>query len=191
MDYHFSGGLLAGLGLLSSNEFYGQRTIGVFLTGDLEAGVTTELQASITTAPLQRTSSLSHSIDNGVLMLNLNARFRIPTTPAHTFIGQYFVLGLGGTWMNWTYKNPIIAPTYNAAGAHIGDETITSDQLKGLTLFGGFGLVLTQTLPVHVIVEMTPGVLTWTGPTKEGFDNDLFANFAYLQFQLKVGLNDK
>lgn len=191
IDYHFSGGLVGGLGLLSSNEFYGQRTLGIFLTGDLEEGTTTEVQASITTSPLQRTSSLSHSISDGVLMLDLNARFRFPTTPPHTFIGQYFLLGFGGTWMNWTYKNPITAPVYNSVGAHTGYETITSDQLKGLTLFAGFGLDLTQTLPVHLIVEMTPGVLIWTGPTSEGFDNDLFANFAFLQFQLKVGFGGK
>lgn len=179
-------GLTAASGFLSSNEFYGMSTFGISLHTPVEDGITAEFGAEIAFAPLQRTSSLSHSIDDGVLLLEASVQFHLPVTPEHTFIGQYLFAGAGANVMLWTYKNPIKAPVYSHMGTLTGYETITSDQLGGVDLFTGIGLDLTQTLPFHLAAEFRPGVVLWTGTTSEGFDNDLFANFAYVQFRIKV-----
>ncbi len=179
-------GLTAASGFLSSNEFYGMSTFGISLLTPVEDGIMAEFGAEIAIAPLQRTSTLSHSIDDGVLLLEASVQFRLPMSPEHTFIGQYLFAGAGANVMLWTYKNPIQAPVYSPMGTLTGYETITSDQLGGVDLFTGIGLDLTQTLPFHLTAEFRPGVVLWTGTTTEGFDNDLFANFAYVQFRIKV-----
>ncbi|MFZ4621789.1 MAG: hypothetical protein ACOYNS_14605 [Bacteroidota bacterium] len=187
----FSVGLNASSGFLSSNEFYGMTSFGLNVSGELEQGVIGEIGADMTFAPLQRTSKLSHSIEDGIVLFDLNFQLRFPTTPEYTFIGQYFLLGGGVNIMLWSYKNPIKAPVYSADGSLRGYDQIDSDQLNGINLFTGIGFDLTQSLPVHLIIEVKPGVIIWTGTTTEGFDNDIFANFAYLQVGVKLNFGDR
>ena len=187
----FNIGVNASSGFLSSNEFYGMTSFGLNISGELEQGVIGEFGADMTFAPLQRTSMLSHSIEDGVILFDLNFQLRFPTTPEYTFVGQYFLLGGGANIMLWNYKYPIEAPVYSADGSLRGYEKIEADKLSGLTLFTGIGFDLTQTLPVHLILEIKPGVIIWTGTTSEGFDNDIFANFAYLQLGLKLNFDGR
>jgi hypothetical protein len=190
-EQSFSVGVNASSGFLSSNEFYGMTSFGLNISGELEQGVFGEFGADMTFAPLQRTSMLSRSIEDGVILFDLNFQIRFPTTPEYTFVGQYFLLGGGANIMLWNYKNPIESPVYAADGTLRGYEQIEADQLSGLNLFTGIGFDLTQALPVHLIIEVKPGVIIWTGTTSEGFDNDIFANFAYLQIGVKLNFDGR
>jgi hypothetical protein len=188
-DPSVSFGINAAERFLSSNDFTGMTTLGLNVSMGLEENVVAEFGAEMSFAPLKRTGKLSHSVDDGVLIFGLNFQILFPSTPRYTVIGQYFFLGAGTNTMLWTYKNPITAPVYTSGGAVSGHETITSDMMNGIDLFTGIGFDLSQTFPVHLIVEVRPGVIIWTGTTAEGFENDIFANTAYLQFRLKLSLS--
>ena len=188
-DPSISFGINAAERFLSSNDFTGMSTFGLNVSMGLEEDVAAEFGAEMSFAPLKRNGKLSHSIDDGVLILGLNFQILFPSTPRYTVIGQYFFLGAGTNTMLWTYKNTITAPVYTSGGAVSGQETITSDMMNGIDLFTGIGFDLSQTFPVHLIVEVRPGVIIWTGTTAEGFENDIFANTAYLQFRMKLSLS--
>lgn len=183
----FSIGLFAGTGLLSSSDFYGLTSGGLNLVLPIE-GFLSELYLSGSYSPIQETSKLSRSLDEGVSLLEIGVQVRFPTTPEFTFIGHYFFFGFGGSMMLWSYKNPFLAPTYDANGNRTGDETIFSDGLNGINLFVGTGIDLTQTLPFHFIAEITPGIILWNNSTHEGFDNNIFSPFVYFQFRLKCNI---
>lgn len=182
-------GLTAGGGFLSSNDFIDIRNVGISLSTTFDEDLIAVFGAQFTVAPVKRNSLLSHSIDDDVFMLGVNVQFNIPMTPQHTFVGQYLFIGGGTEILFWNYKNPFTAPVYTSGGVLNGQETISSDRLNGVDLFTGIGFDLSQTAPVHLIIELRPGVLLWSGTTAEGFENDIFDHAAYVQLRIKLSFN--
>ncbi|HUU44271.1 MAG TPA: hypothetical protein VM118_00950 [Acidobacteriota bacterium] len=173
---HF--GFAFGAGPLRGDDFYGFRH-GMFTVGGfISERVKLEARAAGVNVPIQKTSYLSKSLEDGVALLQLGAAVKFFTTPQHTFMGQYFVAGLNWTYMGWDYKNPI----------SVGDETIETDWLKGLDLYVGLGWNLIQADPFRLGLEATPGLIFWTGTTSEGFDNDVFDTFYYVRFGVTAQL---
>ena len=183
----FSIGAFAGSGVLSSNDFYGITSFGLNAGLHIDEYVA-ESYFSYSHSPVQQTSKLARSLDKGIALLEVGVQVRIPTTPGFTFIGHYFLAGFGVNMMLWDYKNSFKAPRYEENGAITGYDDIASDGLNGINLFVGMGIDLTQTLPVHFIAEIIPGVILWNDSTREGFDNDIFSPFTYIQFRLKFNL---
>lgn len=186
----FSVGVNFSTGLLSSSDFYGLTSVGVNFGIPVENSFLAELNLSYTYSPVQDASALAQSLSDGVSIYEAGVTVRIPTTPAFTFIGHYFLIGSGVNIMAWDYKNSFQAPVFDNNGNKTGTETISSDQLNGFNLFIGTGIDLTQTLPIHFIGEIIPGIILWKDATINGFDNDIFSPFFYIQCKLKFNLGD-
>jgi len=137
-------------------------------------------------APIQHTSVLKQSLDGGITLLNLGLIYRWFSTPEHTFLGQYFTLGLKYNYMIWSYKNPIWADTYDDWGNVTGTEKITYDRLSGFEFFSGIGFHILQVEEIQIGGEFSPGVIFWFGETSEGFENDVFSTFWYVKFKVLV-----
>ncbi len=86
-------GINAAERFLSSNDFTGMTTLGLNVSMGLEEDVVADFGAEMSFAPLNRKGKLSHSIDDGVIILGVNFQILFPSTPPHTVIGQYFFLG--------------------------------------------------------------------------------------------------
>ena len=137
-----------------------------------------DIHGSIHGAPVQETSSLSEALDGGVVLLGLKLDFNFYTTPSHTFIGQYFIFGIGYTYMQWHYANEVV----------MDYDIIENDALDGLELYTGAGIHLIQTRFLNLGAELTPGVIFWLGRTAEGFDNDVFKPFWYIRLDFKLSI---
>jgi len=130
-------------------------------------------------APIQHTSVLKQSLDGGITLLNLGLIYRWFSTPEHTFLGQYFTLGLKYNYMIW-------ADTYDDWGNVTGTEKITYDRLSGFEFFSGIGFHILQVEEIQIGGEFSPGVIFWFGETSEGFENDVFSTFWYVKFKVLV-----
>ncbi len=172
-------------GLLQNKDFYGVSGMSVaWWRHHTKKRIRIDIHGSILSAPVQQTSSLSESLDGGVLLLKLQTDVNVYTTPSHTFIGQYFIFGIGYTYMQWHYANEVVVPSETGTG----EDLINNDALDGLELYTGVGLHLMQTRILNLGVELTPGVIFWLGQTAEGFDNDVFRPFWYTRLDFKLGI---
>jgi hypothetical protein len=187
----YSVGVYAGSGIVSSNEMYGLSSFGIEYSTLIDRRYRADINAGLSIAPIQETGSLSRSIDGGIGIFEIKVQVRFPVTPNYTWIGQYFLIGGGMNYMLWKYRNPFSAPVYNSFGIQSGQETISSDMMKGIDLFCGLGMDLSQNLPLHIVGEVRPGIILWTGTTEEGFENDVFPNFAYLQFLFRCSFGSR
>jgi len=181
--------IAAGTGLLKEEDYFGLIHFNLAYGGFLGRKHFVELAAGFNWAPLQETSLLSESLDDGVLLLQISLGYKYYLTPPHTFMGLYLCAGLGYTYMHWTYKNPFQAMTYDEYGDELGMETISADGLSGFEMYTGAGLNIVQTDGFQLGVEVLPGMILWSGETSEGFDNDIFETFYYtkLKFFLRFG----
>ena len=175
-----------GSGLLREEDFYGLNHFNLALGAFLAERHFLELIAGIGSAPIQETSLLSESLEDGVLLLRLGAGYKFYTTPQHTFMGLYICAGLGYAYMRWSYKNPFEAMAYDEYGNELGMETIRSDGVSGFELYGGLGLNVIQTERFQLGGEVLPGLIAWGGETSEGFDNDVFNTFYYTKLKLFI-----
>jgi len=96
-------------GLLQNKDFYGVSGMSLALwRHHKKERVRIDIHGSIHTAPIQKTRSLSEALDGGALLLGLKSDINVYTTPPHTFIGQYFIFGIGYTYMQWRYANYVV-----------------------------------------------------------------------------------
>jgi len=178
--------IAGGTGLLREEDFYGINHFNLALGAFFAERHYLELLAGISSAPVQETSSLSKSLDGGVLLLQLSAGYRFYITSRYTFLGLYLSAGLGYTYMTWSYKNPFEAMAYDEYGNELGMETISSDGLSGFELYAGLGLNIIQTEGFQLGGEILPGLIAWGGETSEGFDNDVFDTFYYTKLKVFI-----
>lgn len=79
----------------------------------------------------------------------------------------------------WSYQNSVT----------LDGETVSGDALAGGGGYAGFGVVVERNKRLNVFGEIGIGGTVFYGTTREGFNNDVFANFAY--FSVKAGLSLK
>jgi hypothetical protein len=176
----------AGTGVLREEDFYGLNHFNLALGTFIEKKHYLELLAGLSGAPIQETSLLSESLDNGVVVFQLGLGYKYFFTPPHTFLGIYFCAGLGYAYMRWSYKNPFQAMAYDEYGDELGMETISSDGVSGFEMYTGLGLNVVQTEKFQLGGEVLPGFIAWGGETSEGFDNDVFDTFYYTKLKIFI-----
>jgi hypothetical protein len=166
----FSGGP----GMIKSDDYEGmasfETAVGVYFSEKQRL----ELCAGLGWANVDENSDQANAIDDKTLLVNLGLRYKLFTTPRHTFLGHYFILGLNYTWMYWDYKTSI----------QVGAETIRSDYIGGWEFSAGMGLHLVQTRHLQLGVEAIPSVILWESTTRNGFDNDVFEDPLILKLRL-------
>jgi len=178
--------IAGGTGVMREEDFYGWNHFNLALGGFIAERHYLEINAGISGAPIQETSLLSESLDNGVFLLKLGAGYKFYTTPPHTFMGLYLCGGLGYAYMRWSYKNPFEAMAYDEYGNELGMETISSDGVSGFEMYIGAGLNVVQTEGFQLGGEVLPGFIAWGGETSEGFDNDVFNTFYYTKLKVFI-----
>jgi hypothetical protein len=176
----------AGTGVLREEDLYGLNHFNLALGTFIEKKHYLELLAGLSGAPIQETSLLSESLDNGVVVFQLGLGYKYFFTPPHTFLGIYFCAGLGYAYMRWSYKNPFQAMAYDEYGDELGMETISSDGVSGFEMYTGLGLNVVQTEKFQLGGEVLPGFIAWGGETSEGFDNDVFDTFYYTKLKIFI-----
>lgn len=182
--------IAGGTGVLKENDFYGLNHFNLALGTFIKGRHYVELAAGFSLAPVQETSLLSESLEDGVYLLQIGLGYKFYVTPKHTFMGFYLCAGLGYAYMRWSYKNPFEAMAYDEYGDELGMETISSDGVSGFEMYTGLGLNVIQTEGFQLGGEVLPGFIAWGGQTSEGFDNDVFDTFYYtkLKFFVRFGL---
>ena len=176
-------GVSVGYGLLKSDDFYGLSSVMLSYEGFSYHKIRFDLHLGLESSPIQEASLLNKSLDGGILMLQLGVDVNFFTTPPHTFMGQYFMIGTDIVFMSWSYRNPLIVLD------EYGDEVkIESDGLSGLDLNLGLGWHLAQTKYFILGGEVQPGVIFWGPYTTEDFENDVFPTFWYLRLTVTMKL---
>ncbi len=178
--------IMGGTGLMKGETFYGLNHFNLSIGGYHSEHNRIDFSAGFGWAPVQKTSSLKKSLKGGVTLLNLGLDIKLFTTPTYTFLGQYFNFGIKYNYMFWSYKNSIIADTYDENGNVSGTEKISRDGLSGIEFFAGLGIHLIQTSAFQIGAEVSPGVIFWLGETTKGFENDVFSTFWYTKFKVII-----
>lgn len=158
--------LSGGPGLIQADELEAMGGFDIAFGGYFSERQRIELYSGLGWADIEETSTLDQAIKGNVTMASLGLRYKLFTTPRHTFLGHYFVAGLNYTWMFWSYKNRV----------QTDGETIGSDYIGGWEVSAGMGLHLVQTRHFQIGIEVLPSVILWESTTHEGFDNDVFDN---------------
>ncbi len=170
--------LSGGSGLLDQQTYYGLSSGKLAIAVDVQDRVRFGLELWGGWSPIQKTDTLSRSID-GVTLLGAALRLDWYATPPYTFLGLYFFAGAGVDFMLWSYKNPIISQ----------GSSISSDALSGLDLFVGAGINIVQTKNFQLGFEVRPGFAVWIGQTSEGFDNNVFDPLLYVKFGPELNIS--
>ncbi|MBF0225708.1 MAG: hypothetical protein HQK76_09665 [Desulfobacterales bacterium] len=173
-DDNFFVGFSGGSGILKGEDFLNINYFNASFGTYYDDYKRFELFAGMAWAPIKETSELNNSIENGVIMFNAGLAFKIFTTPRHTFLGQYFILGADYTLMFWTYKNDI----------KVDNDYISADNIEGIELFTGIGINFLQTNFFQIGGEILPSVIFWLPLTNEGFENDVFNPFLMIKFKI-------
>ncbi len=126
---------------------------------------------------VRQSAAIATSVKGEMISLHTGLQLDLFTTPRHTLLGQYFMVGAGLERMAWSYRNII---TVN--GTPVGE-----DALYGVDLAGGIGLDILQSRSLQLGGELRPGVMIWLPDTEGGFANDLFAPTPYLRLALTLG----
>lgn len=174
-DYLFS--LTGGTGFIGGEDFYGTKHFSVSIGDYVSEYQRFELFGQVLWAPVKETSELDQSIEDGIFMIGAGINYKWFTTPRHTFLGQYFILGAAVNEMFWSYENTIMVED---------GEEIGSDHITGLELTAGLGVHLVQTQDVQIGVEVLPNIMFWGFTTSEGFSNDVFSHFTGVKFRVTV-----
>lgn len=175
-----------GTGIIKGKDYFGLNHFNLALGADFMPQHRFEFNAGFAWAPLQQTSTLKHSLDGGVTLLNLGLNYKWFTTPTHTFLGQYFSFGFKYNYMLWSYKNPVFADYYDDWGNYEGTEEISNDGLSGFEFYTGIGFHVLQVKGFQIGTEVAPGVIFWVWKTTEGFENDVFSTFWYVKFKVLI-----
>lgn len=176
-----------GKALTTQDGFAGLNQLDFTLGGYISQQWRGEMIAGVGYAPVKEGSELRNSLEDNVIILSIGAASKYYFTPQHTFLGNYFLVGLNLNVMLWQYKNSIEADVYDENGNVTGTEEIDSDGLGGLDIYLGMGFNLAQTRHFQLGIEAVPGILLWGFQTREGFDNDVFKPAVYAK--LKVVIN--
>ncbi|MBM3326599.1 MAG: hypothetical protein FJY65_06425 [Calditrichaeota bacterium] len=182
-------------GLLHGGDFYGYRGGGlsyemfgvdkrddIRVNGEKEKpkGSRFDFNVKFASAPLQETSRLNRSLTGGVGLFEIGGDADFFTTPYYTFMGHYFIVSLHYAYMGWSYRNAVRTEE---------GELIEGDALQGLDLGLGMGWNPMQMRYLHIGLEATTGIILWDTYTREGFENDVFKPFLYLQLSAMLKVN--
>jgi hypothetical protein len=171
-------------GLTKNNDFYGFQDFSLGLSGEIFRRNYWSLFLEAEYSPVQETSQLNASIENGVTILKVGFQWDIHTTGDYSFLGNYFLWGFDIDFMSWKYKNPIIA--WDDYG---NEETISEDWLQGLEIFTGIGFTIMNPYKIQLGAEVVPGIILWGWNTYEGFENDVFDPFLFIKLRLVLNFD--
>lgn len=169
-------GFAAGTGIMKSDDLEPLYYFDISLGGYLKKKHQIELFLGFGYAQVRESGPLGSSIDDGVDLFSIGARYKYFFTPRYTFLGCYLTAGLAYDWMGWSYKNDI----------EVDGRSIGSDWLSGIEVFAGVGFNLAQTRHYHFGVEVLPAYVLWPYNTNEGFSNDVFDNLAMMKLRFVV-----
>lgn len=118
--------------------------------------------------------SLPDRATEDLWMFECGLAFRYYLNGSHTALSPYVTGSLGVQFLNWEYRNPIVA----------GGDTIDHDGLAGIGGYAGFGVSTKRDSHVSFFAEVDVGATGFVGTTREGFDNDVFDSFGFVAFKL-------
>jgi hypothetical protein len=148
-------GFAAGTGIMKSDDLEPLYHFDISLGGYLKKKQQIELFLGFGYAQVHENGPLDSSIDDGVDIFSIGARYKyfftprytfLGCTPRYTFLGCYLTVGLAYDWMGWSYKHDI----------EVDGRSIDSDWLGGIEVFAGMGFNLAQTRHYHFGVEVLP-----------------------------------
>jgi hypothetical protein len=113
--------------------------------------------------------------------IGLVANARYYATKDQTFMGLYALGGIRFGLFNWDYATPL--SVVNDDGR---TEEIDHDNLYVWGLLTGVGASPIQIRHLHVGASVIVGLRFYGDTTTEGFENDLFADVGYTQFQIET-----
>ncbi len=171
--------LTGGTGVIKGEDFYEHKHISISVGKYLSENQRLEFFGGIGWAPVQETSDLDNSIEDGIILFVGGINYKYFTTPRYTFLGQYFLLGIALNEMFWHYENPIIVENENR---------IRSDHITGLELIAGLGVHIAQTKYFQIGAEVLPNIILWDFSTNKGFSNDVFGPFGTIKFRVTFTL---
>ncbi|MDD5765128.1 MAG: hypothetical protein PHW79_02580 [Candidatus Marinimicrobia bacterium] len=180
-------GFSTGSGVVSSSDLYSFNHFNFYLNS--RNRLKNYFSIGLGISPIQKTSYLSNSLSDAVMLYNIGVGHRIYTTPRHTLLGHYIVFGANYNIMAWDYKNAVSIERYDEDGTLVSSDEIKSDALEGIEIYFGSGLNLLQTKKVIVGGTITPGAIFWYWNTLQGFENDVFKPFYYVKFGINIQLN--
>ncbi len=167
-----------GSGLIRGADFEKWNHLQIGVGDYLDEHSRLEIYLSGVWVPIRKTSTLDQSIDHGLGGFSIGGNYKFFTTPRHTFLGQYFVLGLAYNHLFWSYENPI----------QVGNSTIRNDNTGAVELSAGIGLHLVQHKKLQIGAEILPGVLLWNNTTYHDFENDVLSFPFVVKFRATVSI---
>ena len=119
---------------------------------------------------------LNQSIEDP-LILDAGVEVRAYLFEKMEFMSPYLLARVGGVYLFWTLKNPIVS----------GDNTISTDTLGGLLLGCGAGVDLVRTESFKLGVLVMPEVYFLGEVTSKGFTNDYFDSQGVVKWAVEGG----
>jgi hypothetical protein len=150
---------------------------GVFLPAGVQIGV--ELDR---TRGRVRESSQAHGGIEDLFETAVDLRVRAPLLEGD-LSGLSGFVGARFGWLQWDYRNPVVA--LDPWG--VGDE-IWDDSLGNVTGYAGIGVTPIRTPSWRIGVDFAAGWRGYAQETYQGFRNDLFADAWMLQLNVQFVL---
>jgi hypothetical protein len=166
-------GIMGGVGIISSQDFSEMINLNITLGGyHRDKGGCIYLGGSW--AGVDRTSKMDNSINDGVFLINLGVDLKNSFFNNSKWHMPYFIYGGAYRHMFWTYENQIST----------SDGTIiSSDSLSGIELHAGLGKSVLRTKGRRIGIEVVPSIIFWLWRTDNGFANDVFDPFIFLNMR--------
>ena len=169
-------------GLLRTDEFFGVSgwQVGVSLNYP-EDKVRYDLHLGVDYAPVQKAGIDGGALDNGIMLISIRTDKNYFTTPFYTFLGQYFIVGIGYDYLIWRYAEPVLKVPAERI-------SIEMDEMQGLELYCGIGVNFIQTSHLTFGLEAMPGGIFWMANTREGYPKEIFPDFLYFKMNFNVAV---
>ncbi len=161
------------IGVRGGNGYYTSRDMEPLADGDVLAGGETapnielDLYAGFRVNRAVSSSSLDSSIKDPLLFLKAGIEGRYSPLPDWPVLSPYLSAGMGGFYMGWNFRTPLIS----------GSDTITSDSIGGFLMHIGAGVYIVRLDRFRVGIGIRPELYLFGAVTGEGFDNDYFDYF--------------
>lgn len=148
------------------------------LLGYREDAVEILLFGGMKAVEAKKSSEIYESVDEGVLFLRAGVELRYSPFPDLPFFSPYVLGQVGGSYMYWSFKNPLDA----------GSEVIWNDSVGGMILGVGAGLNLVNYAPFRLGIACIPETHLFGSETQEGFQNDVFDYYGTVRWAIEAGL---
>jgi len=161
-----------------SSPYFDSLFDGELLLGYREEAVEVLLFGGIKAVKAKESSEIYESVDEGVLFLRAGVEGRYSPFPDLPFFSPYLLGQIGGSYMYWSFKNPLDA----------GSEVIWNDSVGGMILGVGAGVNIVNYAQFRLGVACIPETHLFGAETQEGFQNDVFDYYGTVRWAIEAGL---